>query len=126
MNDILPEQTALWQWLEGKVRDVLASYGYQEIRMPIVEQTDLFKRSIGEVTDIVEKEMYTFEDKSGEKITMRPEGTASGNRRRRQSVSLRQLRRSPVRTIPRQQVVGWPDRRSSRRQVVPGGRGTRS
>ncbi|RJG17284.1 histidine--tRNA ligase [Alcanivorax profundi] len=77
MNDILPEQTALWQWLEGKVRDVLASYGYQEIRMPIVEQTDLFKRSIGEVTDIVEKEMYTFDDRNGDSLTLRPEGTAS-------------------------------------------------
>ncbi len=77
MNDILPEQTGLWQWLEGKVRDVLASYGYQEIRMPIVEQTDLFKRSIGEVTDIVEKEMYTFDDRNGDSLTLRPEGTAS-------------------------------------------------
>jgi histidyl-tRNA synthetase len=77
MNDILPEQTGLWQWLEAKVGAVLASYGYQEIRMPIVEQTDLFKRSIGEVTDIVEKEMYTFEDRNGDSLTLRPEGTAS-------------------------------------------------
>lgn len=77
MNDILPEQTGLWQWLESKVRDVLASYGYQEIRMPVVEQTDLFKRSIGEVTDIVEKEMYTFDDRNGDSLTLRPEGTAS-------------------------------------------------
>ncbi len=77
MNDILPEQTGLWQWLEDKVRGVLASYGYQEIRMPIVEQTDLFKRSIGEVTDIVEKEMYTFDDRNGDSLTLRPEGTAS-------------------------------------------------
>lgn len=77
MNDILPEQTGLWQWLEDKVRAVLASYGYQEIRMPVVEQTDLFKRSIGEVTDIVEKEMYTFDDRNGDSLTLRPEGTAS-------------------------------------------------
>lgn len=77
MNDILPEQTGLWQWLEAKVGTVLASYGYQEIRMPIVEQTDLFKRSIGEVTDIVEKEMYTFDDRNGDSLTLRPEGTAS-------------------------------------------------
>jgi len=77
MNDILPEQTGLWQWLEAKVGAVLASYGYQEIRMPIVEQTDLFKRSIGEVTDIVEKEMYTFDDRNGDSLTLRPEGTAS-------------------------------------------------
>ena len=76
MNDILPEQTPVWQFVEGKVRKVLAQYGYQEIRMPIVEQTDLFKRSIGEVTDIVEKEMYTFADRNGDSLTLRPEGTA--------------------------------------------------
>ena len=76
MNDILPEQTAVWQYLEGTVKSVLDSYGYQQIRMPIVEQTDLFKRTIGEVTDIVEKEMYTFEDRNGESLTLRPEGTA--------------------------------------------------
>ncbi|WP_284455778.1 histidine--tRNA ligase [Alloalcanivorax xenomutans] len=77
MNDILPQQTPLWQWLEDKVRGVLAAYGYQEIRTPILEQTDLFKRGIGEVTDIVEKEMYTFEDRNGDSLTLRPEGTAS-------------------------------------------------
>lgn len=76
MNDILPEQTPAWQYLESTVRDVLRAYGYQEIRMPIVEQTELFKRSIGEVTDIVEKEMYTFDDRNGESLTLRPEGTA--------------------------------------------------
>jgi len=76
MNDILPEQTPVWQFVESTVRRVLAQYGYQEIRMPIVEQTDLFKRSIGEVTDIVEKEMYTFEDRNGDSLTLRPEGTA--------------------------------------------------
>ena len=77
MNDILPDQTPVWQFFENSVKSVLASYGYSEIRMPIVEQTDLFKRSIGEVTDIVEKEMYTFEDRNGESLTLRPEGTAS-------------------------------------------------
>ena len=77
MNDILPEQTPVWQYLESSVKSVLAAYGYSEIRMPIVEQTDLFKRSIGEVTDIVEKEMYTFDDRNGESLTLRPEGTAS-------------------------------------------------
>lgn len=77
MNDILPAQTPLWQWLEGRVRTLLQSYGYGEIRMPIVEQTELFKRSIGEVTDIVEKEMYTFDDRNGDSLTLRPEGTAS-------------------------------------------------
>jgi len=76
MKDILPEQTPLWQFLEAHVRKILASYAYQEIRMPIVESTDLFKRSIGEVTDIVEKEMYTFEDRNGDSLTLRPEGTA--------------------------------------------------
>lgn len=77
MNDILPDQTGLWQWLETRVQDVLGRYGYQEIRMPIVEPTELFKRSIGEVTDIVEKEMYTFDDRNGDSLTLRPEGTAS-------------------------------------------------
>ena len=76
MKDILPEQTPLWQFLEQQVRQVLGAYGYQEIRMPIVETTDLFKRSIGEVTDIVEKEMYTFDDRNGDSLTLRPEGTA--------------------------------------------------
>ncbi len=77
MNDILPDQTPVWHFLENSVKSVLSAYGYSEIRMPIVEQTDLFKRSIGEVTDIVEKEMYTFEDRNGESLTLRPEGTAS-------------------------------------------------
>lgn len=76
MNDILPEATPVWQYLEHTVQTVLGAYGYAEIRMPIVEQTDLFKRSIGEVTDIVEKEMYTFEDRNGDSLTLRPEGTA--------------------------------------------------
>jgi len=76
MNDILPEQTPVWQYVESTIRRVLGQYGYQEIRMPVVESTDLFKRSIGEVTDIVEKEMYTFEDRNGDSLTLRPEGTA--------------------------------------------------
>ena len=76
MNDILPGESALWQGLEATVREVLAAYGYQEIRLPIVEKTELFARSIGEVTDIVEKEMYTFADRNGESLTLRPEGTA--------------------------------------------------
>lgn len=77
MNDIKPNETPVWQYLEGTVKELLASYGYSEIRMPIVEQTNLFKRSIGEVTDIVEKEMYTFDDRNGDSLTLRPEGTAS-------------------------------------------------
>ncbi|MHA6494224.1 histidine--tRNA ligase [Pseudomonas borbori] len=77
MNDILPEQTPLWRYFEGKVSALLDGYGYRQIRMPIVEFTELFKRSIGEVTDIVEKEMYTFEDRNGDSLTLRPEGTAA-------------------------------------------------
>lgn len=76
MNDILPEATPYWQVIETTLKEVLAGYGYQEIRFPIVEKTELFKRSIGEVTDIVEKEMYTFEDRNGDSLTLRPEGTA--------------------------------------------------
>jgi histidyl-tRNA synthetase len=77
MNDCLPSQSGLWQFVESVIRQVVASYGYQEIRTPIVESTDLFKRSIGEVTDIVEKEMYTFADRNDDSLTLRPEGTAS-------------------------------------------------
>ncbi|MCW9059885.1 MAG: histidine--tRNA ligase [Gammaproteobacteria bacterium] len=76
MNDILPDQTPAWQYLEDRVRTVLHAYGYQEIRLPILEKTELFQRSIGEVTDIVEKEMYTFADRNGDSLTLRPEGTA--------------------------------------------------
>lgn len=76
MHDVLPEQTPLWQYAEQQLRGVLGAYGYSEIRLPIVEKTELFKRSIGEVTDIVEKEMYTFDDRNGDSLTLRPEGTA--------------------------------------------------
>ena len=76
MNDILPAETPRWQAVEAVFRRLMAAYGYGEIRLPIVEKTDLFKRSIGEVTDIVEKEMYTFEDRNGDSLTLRPEGTA--------------------------------------------------
>lgn len=76
MNDVLPGEARYWQLIESSVVDVLESYGYQEVRFPLVEKTGLFKRAIGEVTDIVEKEMYTFEDKGGESLTLRPEGTA--------------------------------------------------
>ena len=77
MNDILPDQTPLWQFFETQVKLVFDQYGYQEIRMPIAEKTDLFCRSIGEATDVVEKEMYTFADRNGDNMTLRPEGTAS-------------------------------------------------
>ena len=76
MHDILPEQTSAWQGLERKIQEVLTAYGYREIRMPVVEQSELFSRSIGEVTDIVEKEMYTFKDRNGDRLSLRPEGTA--------------------------------------------------
>jgi len=76
MHDIVPQQSPLWQHLEGSVRQVVQGYGYEEIRMPIVEKTELFVRTIGEVTDIVAKEMYTFEDRNGDSLTLRPEGTA--------------------------------------------------
>jgi histidyl-tRNA synthetase len=76
MHDVLPEQTPNWQFVEKTIREVMAAYAYQEIRLPIVEKTELFKRSIGEVTDIVEKEMYTFVDRNGDSLTLRPEGTA--------------------------------------------------
>ena len=75
MNDCAPTESPLWQWIEAKVRHVLASYGYSEVRMPIVESTPLFARAIGEVTDVVSKEMYTFWD-NDEQLTLRPEGTA--------------------------------------------------
>ncbi|MES3040529.1 MAG: histidine--tRNA ligase [Pseudomonadota bacterium] len=76
MNDMLPEATPRWQQLESVLRSLMQRYGYREIRLPVVEPTALFKRAIGEVTDIVEKEMYSFEDRSGESLTLRPEGTA--------------------------------------------------
>ncbi len=76
MNDILPEQSAVWQYLEDSFREITGACGYREIRFPLLEQTQLFKRSIGEVTDIVEKEMYSFKDGGGDHISLRPEGTA--------------------------------------------------
>lgn len=76
MNDILPDTTPGWQYLESVLQNVIQSYGYSEIRFPLLEKTELFKRSIGEITDIVEKEMYTFDDRNGDSLTLRPEGTA--------------------------------------------------
>jgi len=76
MNDVLPEEAAAWQQLERVAREIFAQYGYREIRLPLLERTELFKRSIGEFTDIVEKEMYTFEDRGGDSLTLRPEATA--------------------------------------------------
>ena len=76
MNDILPEESATWRHVETIVCDVIRAYGYREIRLPILEQTEVFARAIGEATDIVEKEMYTFRDRNDESVTMRPEATA--------------------------------------------------
>ncbi|MFB9846945.1 histidine--tRNA ligase [Oceanisphaera arctica] len=76
MNDCQPEQTPAWQQAEAVLRDLMRAYGYAEVRMPIMEVTGLFKRAIGEVTDVVEKEMYTFDDRNGDSMTLRPEGTA--------------------------------------------------
>src|SRR3990167_11419897 len=77
MNDILSPETLVWQYVENLMKRILQGHGYHEIRFPILEKTDLFKRSIGEITDIVEKEMYTFLDRNQESLTLRPEGTAS-------------------------------------------------
>lgn len=76
MSDVLPTQVATWQYLENIIRQLMHAYAYEEIRMPILERTQLFSRSVGEVTDIVEKEMYSFDDRNGESLTLRPEGTA--------------------------------------------------
>lgn len=76
MNDCLPTQSPLWQKLENTVKNVISAYGYNEVRMPIVEETNLFSRAVGEETDVVSKEMYTFEDRNGDSLTLRPEGTA--------------------------------------------------
>ncbi|HIP80881.1 MAG TPA: histidine--tRNA ligase [Leucothrix mucor] len=76
MRDILPDQSASWQFIENTARQLFNSYGYKELRTPIIEPTDLFVRTIGEVTDIVEKEMYTFQDRNEDSLTLRPEGTA--------------------------------------------------
>ncbi len=93
MNDILPDVTPYWQAVESALKKVLTSYGYQEIRFPIVEKTELFCRSIGEVTDIVEKEMYTFADRNGDNLTLRPEGTAGCVRAAMQNGMLNQTQR---------------------------------
>ncbi|MEX1265487.1 MAG: ATP phosphoribosyltransferase regulatory subunit, partial [Woeseia sp.] len=76
MNDVLPGAAGTWRYLETVTQSLIESYGYQEIRLPLLEYTELFRRSIGEVTDIVEKEMYTFDDRNGESLTLRPEATA--------------------------------------------------
>ena len=77
VRDILPPETSSWQTIEAAARSTFEGYGYREIRLPLFERTELFARGIGETTDIVEKEMYTFQDRSGESVTLRPEATAS-------------------------------------------------
>ena len=76
-RDILPSEVQIWQWVEETARSVFGTYGYQEIRTPIFESTDLFVRGVGDTTDIVEKEMYTFNDRGNRSVSLRPEGTAS-------------------------------------------------
>ena len=77
MNDILPPESARWEWFEEKIRALMKRYGYANVRTPVVEPTALFVRGLGEVTDIVEKEMYSFEDTmNGDRLTLRPEATA--------------------------------------------------
>src|SRR4051812_27779075 len=80
MNDILPPEVSKWQFLEQKARDVLEAFAYRELRTPLLEYTPLFVRSVGEVTDVVEKQMYTFDDRDGRSVSLRPEGTASAVR----------------------------------------------
>jgi len=80
MNDILPPEVSKWQFLEQKARDVLDAFAYRELRTPILEYTPLFVRTVGEVTDVVEKQMYTFDDRDGRSVSLRPEGTASAVR----------------------------------------------
>ena len=77
MNDMLPDEARWWNRLETVARHVFSQYGYREMRVPLLERTQLFKRAIGEYTDIVEKEMFTFEDRDGQSVTLRPEATAS-------------------------------------------------
>ncbi|MYJ96057.1 MAG: histidine--tRNA ligase, partial [Proteobacteria bacterium] len=77
MNDVLPDDGALWSAVESAAQAVFDAYGYRRIRLPVMERTELFSRSIGETTDIVQKEMYTFTDRSGDSVTLRPEATAS-------------------------------------------------
>ena len=76
MHDILPADTPAWQWLEDRLSDLMRRYGYAELRLPLVEKTELFTRAIGESTDVVEKEMYAFDDRNGDRLSLRPEGTA--------------------------------------------------
>ena len=80
MNDILPPEVSKWQFLEQNARDVLDAFAYRELRTPVLEYTPLFVRSVGEVTDVVEKQMYTFDDRDGRSVSLRPEGTASAVR----------------------------------------------
>ena len=75
-KDILPQESFIWQYIEKEIKNILNNYGYNEIRLPVFEHTELFLRGVGDTTDVVQKEMYTFDDKGGRSITLRPEGTA--------------------------------------------------
>ena len=75
-KDVIPQESYKWQYIEEKIRNICNNYGYKEVRVPVFEHTELFERGVGDTTDVVQKEMYTFEDKGGRSITLRPEGTA--------------------------------------------------
>ena len=118
MNDILPGISATWRHLEQVLQEIVRSYGYDEIRLPILEYTELFRRSIGEVTDIVEKEMYTFEDRNGESLTMRPEATASVVRAGITNGLLHNQRCSATKS-PRKGATGNSTSSTSKRSAMP-------
>src|SRR3569623_1866316 len=108
MHDILPPQSRYFAHLEQTAREVLGAYGYDEIRLPLVESTELFKRTIGDVTDIVEKEMYTFVDRNGDSLSLRPEGTAGCVRAGiGQGLQLNSLGTPAVRAAHREQLVAY-------------------
>ena len=79
-KDVLPEQSYQWQFLEARIREIVKKYGFLEVRTPVFEHTELFARGVGQTTDVVQKEMYTFDTKGGESVTLRPEGTAGAAR----------------------------------------------
>ena len=100
MHDILPADLPAWQMLERTVKDVFRRYGFSEIRTPVVEKTELFARAMGEATDVVEKEMYSFEDRNGDFLSLRPEGTAGVVRAVTQRLQHCRKQGSPLGAIP--------------------------
>src|SRR3954464_16107083 len=106
MNDILPPEVSKWQYLEEKARGTLDAFAYRELRTPVLEYTSLFVRSVGEVTDVVEKQMYTFDDRDGRSVSLRPEGTASAGRAYTESAP---LNKEPVTPRPYTRPMSRPD-----------------